>query len=253
LQYNIGISTSLDGPKHLHDINRIQADGTGTYNLIVDKIKLAQKANMKVNVLIVVSKTNMNYAKEIFSELNDLNINHVGFLPCFLIYNKTVKSPSLEAGEYAKFLTSFFDLYLNNESSFEIREFDQIFSSILTKPTDICCYTGRCSNFIVIHSNCDVYACDTRSPQEKYLYGNLLTNEIQEILNSDQRKKLINKLSILPDECSECSYFDYCHNGCYNMRVNGRFNYCEDRKVLFKYMLDLARNIINEGGKPNVN
>jgi uncharacterized protein len=247
--YDIVISTSLDGPKQLHDINRKYADGRGSYDLVVGKIKMAQNAGLKVNVLTVVSKTNMDNALEVFNELNLLEINHVGFLQCYSMVNDKLLFPSLESGDYAKFMISFFDLFLTHECSFKVREFDQLFSGIVNHSQDVCCHTGNCGNFICINSNGDVYACDTSPQSNQYRFGNITLTHLKEIFESEQRKKLINDLCNVHDDCVNCVYFGYCHNGCYNMRINGKYNYCEDRKLLYGYMLDLARNLINNKKK----
>jgi len=43
-KYNIGVGISIDGPKEYHDKYRIDKKGNGTYDRIVDKLKILQNA-----------------------------------------------------------------------------------------------------------------------------------------------------------------------------------------------------------------
>jgi uncharacterized protein len=246
--YNIGISTSLDGTRQLHNINRKYADGRGSYDIVSEKIKLAQKAGVKVNVLTVVSKLNMNNVIEIFNELNEQDINHVGFLPCYLIKDNSLKYPSLYPSDYAKFMIDFFNLFLSRECCFKIREFEQLFSGIINDKQDMCSYTGHCGNFVCIDSSGDVYACDTGPIGSQYSFGNIVSDSLNNILSSEKWQSFIQDLGNFNADCLKCDYFHYCHNGCYNMRINGKYNYCEDRKMLYRYMLSMVRNLIHKGG-----
>jgi len=247
--HNITLSTSLDGTIQLHNRNRKYPDGSGSYDKVTEKIKMAQEAGLKVNVLTVVSKTNMYNANEIFNELNSLNINHVGFLQCYSIVNNNLRYPSLEPGDYAKFLIDFFTLFLHKESSFKIREFEQLFTGIINVKQDVCCFTGHCSDFICINSNGDVYACDTSPQSSEYIFGNITKESLVNILSSEKRNYLIKDISNIHSDCTECNYLDYCHNGCYNMRIKNKYYFCADRQSLYEFMLDTARKLIKEGGE----
>lgn len=246
-EYNINVSTSLDGPKYLHNAHRKSGDGKGTYDLVVDKIRLVQNAGLHINILTVISKTNMAHACEIFENLNALNINSVGFLPCYISSsNGELKYPTLDPGDYAEFIISFFELYLKHKSSFTIREFDQMFGSILGRRPDMCNYTGSCDNFICIDNNLEVYACD-KSPHSNQYFGNLSTANLNEILN--QREHFIRDIGVMSSECTVCEYLRYCNNGCYNLRENGKYRFCEDRKKVFCFLLEFSRHIIAKGGE----
>lgn len=247
LDYDIPVSTSLDGNKLLHNEYRKFANGKGSYDLIVNKIKHAQSAGLIVNILVVISKTNMNCAQEIFNMINNLNIHHVGFLTCFLSENGTLKYPSLEPGDFAKFLIPFFELYTNEPCSFTVREFEQLLSGSVRVYGGTCSFAGNCQNFICINSNGDVYACDTSPLSNEYRFGNISNQNLEEILSSPQRSKLLESYNVVPDKCLSCDYHLFCNNGCYNMRINnGQYLFCKDRKLLYEYMLGVTRQVIRK-------
>lgn len=248
LDYGITVSTSLDGTEFMNDKHRRFANGSGSYNLVVERIKSAKKAGLLVNVLVVISKTNMNYPEEIFKMFNNLNIDEVCFLPCVSMKNTIVKHCSLDPGDYAKFLLPFFDLYINNQCSFKVREFDQFFLGSLNLCGGVCNFTGNCQNFVSINSRGDVYACDTVPEIDEYRFGNIVNQGLEVILNSMQRKNFIENTHHLSEECIRCDYRNVCNNGCYNMRVGGHYCFCQDRKKIYRYVLDTVRTVIKKGG-----
>jgi His-Xaa-Ser system radical SAM maturase HxsB len=69
---NIGLCTSLDGPKFIHDFNRPLLGNSGSYDSVVKWIKIGndayKKNNSSVNALITVTKKAIDYPKAIVDE-----------------------------------------------------------------------------------------------------------------------------------------------------------------------------------------
>lgn len=242
-KHNITISTSLDGSQRLHDINRVTSGGIGTFGIIKDKIELAQSRGFNVNVLCVVSKTNVDFPEEVCDSFNALGINHVGFLPCYKTDNRNIVYPSLSPGEYGSFMTRVFDLFLDKKLTFEVREFEQFFGGVIGHPQDICSFTGHCTHFICINSDGDVFSCDTSPQDDDHLFGNILKTSLQELLRSSKYTAFSCRTQQIPSSCKQCRFFTHCHNGCFNMRTNGTYRFCEDRKALYTYFEHLIRKI----------
>lgn len=251
-KYNITLSSSLDGPMHLHDINRVKSNGQGTFQLVKEKIALALGRGFRVNILCVISKTNVDYPEEICKTFNSLGINHVGFLPCYQIYDGNVVYPSLSPGEYGRFITKVFNLFLTQKVNFQIREFEQFFGGVIGHPQDICSFTGHCNRFICIDYNGDVYSCDTSPQDDDHSFGNLAYNSLHKLLETEKYKNFSCDTANFPISCKMCEYFDHCHNGCYNMRPKGKYQFCEDRKIIFSYLETLVRTINVKGDFANV-
>jgi len=67
--FDVEICTSLDGPRHIHNANRIFANGKGTYDRVVKNIsKLKKKFGKRVNLLPTITKYSLKYFKEIIDE-----------------------------------------------------------------------------------------------------------------------------------------------------------------------------------------
>ena len=241
---NIFISTSIDGSKEMHDKNRVFFDGTGSYNELIEKIKLAQSYDININALCVVSKENKNKAKEICKNLNDLNIKHVGFLPCFKINNGIIEYPSLEPNDYGNFMVDMFELLLNGIAKFEIREFEQILKACLGKKTNTCSFSGECRKFICVNSKGIIYSCDTEIDNENNKIGCILNESINSNIFIERHKKYLKNKKVLSTLCEKCEYVKYCNNGCPNKMLNSKYYFCNDRKIMFKYVENILHDII---------
>lgn len=245
LKNNITISTSIDGPQHLHDENRRFANEKGSFNLLVEKIKLAKSFSLKINALCVISKSNLNYPLEVCDNFNKLGISHVGFLPCYKEKNGIFVYPSLSPGEYGKFMVSVFQFFLNGQLKFNIREFEQVYGAIIGKKPSTCCFSGSCFNFICIDSYGNIFPCDTSYGIEKFKLGNIHDDSLEKIYKTTKYKSYMDFINNTPDECNHCLHFDKCHNGCPNMRINDKYIYCIDRKLLFDYVENEIKHILN--------
>lgn len=245
-KYNVTISTSIDGTKELHNKNRVFANGLGSFDKLVNNIKLAQSYGIKVNALCVVSKENVKCVEEICKIFNELNIPHVGFLPCFKKNKEIVEYPSLYPTEFGNFMINMFELFLNGSANFEIREFEQIIKSCFSKKPNTCSFSGNCNRFISIDSQGVVYSCDTELNDNKNKLGCIINQSLKDIVLSKTYKNYMNKKKTISYLCKQCEYLNYCNNGCPNKQNNDMYYFCEDRKIMFKYLNNVLYNIINK-------
>jgi len=65
VENEVSVSVSLDGSKDLHDVNRIFANGEGTFETVLKNIKWLQKAGANVSVSCTISKANIDQLEEV--------------------------------------------------------------------------------------------------------------------------------------------------------------------------------------------
>jgi uncharacterized protein len=77
------ISTSLDGPRALHDTNRPLADGTGSYDRVVRNIALTQRAlgADRVSALLTVTSHNIDRLSEVIDEYRRRGLHSIFIRP----------------------------------------------------------------------------------------------------------------------------------------------------------------------------
>ncbi len=110
------VGLSLDGDEVLHNINRIDSEGKGTYQKVYNLFKLLRSYNVYVNILSVVTKTLAEQGKKAYESLKNIGCEYIQFIACLDPKNKKRGSEpySLTPKTYGKFLCDVFDIYYDD-------------------------------------------------------------------------------------------------------------------------------------------
>jgi len=80
-EHKINYCSSLDGPRFIHDKQRVHDDGEGSFLEFVESVKLLQEKGMQTpSVLTVITKESMPYYKEIVDMHKDLGRDKINFI-----------------------------------------------------------------------------------------------------------------------------------------------------------------------------
>ncbi|GAI38920.1 unnamed protein product [marine sediment metagenome] len=80
------ITTSLDGPKTIHDSQRKYLNNKGSYEEVIYWVDILQKKyKIPLSVISVITQNSLGYEKEIVDELIKHNLINFKFLPVNLI------------------------------------------------------------------------------------------------------------------------------------------------------------------------
>lgn len=244
LRNGFKVGVSLDGPKALHDANRVTLRGAGTHDRIMANVVSARKQGLRFSVIATINKANVSSPEEIFRFFVDNGITSFGFNMVFeRSENGSPTLLSISNEEYAAFQNRIFDLWLAEDSSrIRVRHIDSIVGGMLGLPVKSCIYAGTCQRFISINSNGDVYPCErlTAAPR----LGNLNESSLPEIVGARRYRRHVRRTTTLPAECRSCKYLTICRNGCTHHRVEGRLFFCEGRKAVFQHMEVAVSRII---------
>jgi len=243
-KYGFKVGTSLDGPEHLHNLTRDRS-----YQKVIRGIKNIQATSNTVGVVITISTFNVDYPDEIWEKLilpKDLatawEIN---------ICTSTETSsftPSEEKSIW--FLCRLFDLWLENDNpEIYIKTFRVVLRALMgANPGDCAFECNKCNLFLAIDELGDVYTCNRFLKREVAHLGNIKTQKLQDILNSEKAKTLYWKISGLKPECKNCKWLLACGGGCAFQRwmSTGRFDAgfpeCKIRKALFSHIENKIKN-----------
>jgi uncharacterized protein len=105
---------------------------------------------------------------------------------------------------------------------------------------------AECGGYVVIEHNGDVYSCDFFVKPEWKL-GNVLTDDLQSLLNSPLQTQFGNWKADLPSKCRECRWLQQCRGGCPKDRTRdprdqGSDHFCEAYLMFFDHAhADLLR------------
>lgn len=110
-QFLVGLS--LDGTKDLHDGNRVDPKGKGTWNTVTRALTLLQKWDVPVNLLCVVTGAAARRGQAVYQGLKKLGGRYLQFIPCLdpLEEERGGRPFSLTPERYGQFLCTVFDLW----------------------------------------------------------------------------------------------------------------------------------------------
>lgn len=223
LKQRVGICTSLDGPKEVHDKNRKYIGGEGSYDDVVKWIKVIKgkenkKEGPRLNALATVTRFSLPYYKEIVDEYQKLGLKKVWFryLNQLGFAQPAWERISYSAQEFLDFWKKGVD-YVHSEK----RNMAEMSSGILLKKM----LSKDDPNFLDIMSPCgaaigqmaymydgNIYSCDEGRMYggEFFKLGNVNQDSYTDVLSAPKTCGLI--ASSVNEEylCDNCVYQPYC-------------------------------------------
>nr|WP_240648444.1 radical SAM protein [Pararobbsia silviterrae] len=77
------IGISIDGPRELHDAERVDRRGRPTFDLVMRGVALLRKHGVRVNTLTVVNRVNAKRPIDVYRFLRDeIGSTYIQFIPC---------------------------------------------------------------------------------------------------------------------------------------------------------------------------
>lgn len=256
------VGISIDGPKDLHDVYRVDKGGSGSFDRVMDGLALLRKHGVEFNVLTTVHRANEAYPLEVYRFLRDeIGARFVQFIPIVERDNETgfqegdrVTDRSVTPRGYGTFLTTIFDEWVQRDVG---RVFVQMFDETLAKYTghggSLCVFQETCGSALALEHNGDVYSCDHFVEPDHHL-GNLNELPLCTMVESAQQAAFGQaKLDTLHEKCRSCDVRWLCHGGCPKDRIvdtggaDERLNYlCEGYESYFTHTEDAMRFMANE-------
>lgn len=217
---------TIDGLRNQHDNQRINADGSGTYDKIIKNLHDI-KMNKKYNKAEIVIRTNVT--KEILEHISE----YVNFMKESFLDDRRFSLRFNQAGDIGgERVKSFKDKLIGNEDMFSssvqavINQGNE--SHVLDKlrcftPMGLKCYASR-KNCFVIGSDANIYKCTVHFDMKQNQIGNLLESGemmLNEVLHNQwyiKNRKSIN------ENCMMCNYFPVCGGGSCPYKFNFESN-----------------------------
>lgn len=254
---NFLVGLSFDGPKEIHDMNRVDSRQSGTYNRVMKTVAIFNKYKVEYNILSVITSLTARHVAKIYKFYKQNNFKYLQFISCLDPLNepKGQHPYSLEPKDLEGFLKISFDRWYEDVMKGDyvsIRYFDNLISMIMGYKPEACNMNGRCTCQFVIEADGGVYPCDFYVLDE-WNIGNIKEKSIDEILNSEKAHNFVgNSLNVM-EECKKCTWYGLCRGGCRRERENfevGNISlnyYCTAYKQFFDYayprLLNVARRL----------
>lgn len=240
-KYEFHIGISLDGLSSVHDRQRRDISGNGTFDLIFRNIRKLQSDNLPVSALMVLTKNSLNTDYGYLNYLSEYHIP-VKINPLLKIGQALVHEElCLDEGDYGRYLIGLHKYVLEQEIGIHISPLAELQQAIIheAEPRG-CVFHGSCSyNFICIDQIGTLYPCGRFADQHKCILGNIyegITKEGRRI----QENLYARRSYSLPEKCQSCRYIKLCHAGCSAVTEVGEIGkpsvMCGDYHILFDYL-----------------
>lgn len=215
----VKISTSLDGPKELHDSNRPLRNGKGSYEQVIRWIEEIRKRNQFLGAIPTITKHSLNYPKEIvdeymkngFSQIRMRELNIAG--SAIQSWNDIGYTPE----EFLRFWKEYFE-YVISINKRGVRFSDEtssfILKRILCKKSELnACLNSPCGIGTIqcaYTHNGDIYTCDEARSDETFKLGNVKDNSYQKVFSSSHVSAFVGLSSCLAFSCENCVWNPFC-------------------------------------------
>jgi len=270
---NINVGISLDGPEFIHDYNRKNWAGGGSFKEVMRAIELFKKYNIGLRAICVVTKHSLDYPDEIFNFFVEngikwvgLNVDEVDGFNALSSLKDENRISSETIGKFSSFISIFYNNWRKNHEKICIREFDNLINMIQAKITDpsfrVLPNALKDLEVITISKNGNI---TTNSPEfaggmsdeyDNFIVGNINSiNDIKEIKGHPVYVKMNRDIKVGVDNCaSSCKYFDFCGGGYITNKFyeNGSLQSTETTTCIFhkqKISSIVIQKLVEESSK----
>lgn len=261
--HEVYISTSLDGPRDLHNLNRPRP-GKNSYELTIEGINKVRSVlgPDKISALMTTTQRSLPQVKEIIDEYLKQKFNSIFLRPIspygFAMRTKTFHSYHID--EWLKFYKLGLDyiIEINKSGLFFIEQYAAIILNKILSPlgntyVDLQSPSGIGINCIVFNYDGNVYASDEsrmlkEMGDEKFCIGNLYTDSYRDIMLSDSLLDPIEQTLLESSPmCNDCAFLPYCGSDpVYHYATQGDYvgnklisGFCKKNMSIFRYLISL--------------
>ena len=262
----ISVGVSIDGPRFLHDVNRVTRSGRGTFDRTVAGIRRLRRHHVPFHVISVLSPESLAAPSEMFDFYGEEGIERI----CFNVEESEGDHVSRSFGEadiedsYYRFLREFWRLAAASPDRFAfIREIDDATQQVL-RPREAAFFNQLVAPFAITSmdwaGNLATFSPELlglkNAAYDDFIIGNINRDRLTDL---PQRPVLIKMLADINEGvelCRQrCEYFSVCGGGepVNKLAENGTFvstetTYCRMTKMrATDLVLDLLDGVGQQG------
>jgi uncharacterized protein len=220
----ISVGVSIDGPRHLHDRNRVTRSGRGTFDKTIAGVRRLKQHGLPFHVISVLTAASLAVPEEMFDFYLAEGIEHV----CFNVEESEGEHRSesfAEAGiedAYYRFLSEFWRLAAANPGRIQfIREIDDIQRNIL-RPNGASFLNQLATPFAIVSMDWTGNIA-TFSPEllglknalyDDFVLGNINRDRLVDLAERPLLARMTADIDAGIGLCREsCEYFSVCGGG----------------------------------------
>ncbi len=237
-KHNFAVGLSLDGPQEIHDRYRCDRKGKGSFDKVMQGLKLLQEHKIEYNVMACVARETARKPLDVYRFLRDQGVEFIQFSPVVERMpdarsrrhglrlsepaslgkdeQRTEVTPwSVIPDEYGDFLIDIYEEWVRHDvGRVFVMNFEWALNAWIGNPSPVCIHAKQCGRSLALEHNGDVYACD-HCVYPEYRLGNILTEALPGLAQRSRRSGFgVSKETALPRWCRECDVLAACQGGC---------------------------------------
>jgi uncharacterized protein len=264
--HSISLSTSLDGPAALHNLNRPRP-GNNSHALVLENLSLARQrlGSDAVSALMTTTWETLRQPREVVDEYVRLGFRSI-FLRSISPYGFAVRGRQARAYETERFLEFYrealeYIIDLNRAGTAVTEIFSQILLQKILTPfgtgyVDLQSPAGAGVNVVAYNYDGNVYASDearmlAEMDDRTFCLGNVHEQSFEQLFGGEIVQGLLESscAETLPG-CSECAFVPYCgadpvfHWATQGDPVGHRPTsaFCQKHMGVFRHLFELLKN-----------
>ncbi len=233
------VNVSLDGPRAVHDRERVDRRGRGTYDRTFAGLETLRRAGIEPAVFSVM-RDDEGAGVTLYQHYKALGIQ-AGEL-CIPVYNwHTEMDPDARSARLLAQLTTFYQAWRADARPMRVRLLDSVIHRIRCGQHLACHHAGCCTEVVTVEPTGDVYLCDDLLGMDyraAKLGPNVLSCDFAHVADLVAAVGRRRHYADVGDDCHRCAVYDICCGGCPATRWDGtsyvnRSAHCAIFKSLF--------------------
>ncbi|MFH1432631.1 MAG: radical SAM protein [archaeon] len=251
LKNNIGLCSSLDGPRELHDANRKYPDGQGSYDAVMKGIDFFAKIGRKIPLMPTITAESLKLdPKAIVDEYRKAGLDHIVLRPVCPIGRARSGSLLMEPKDYFEFWKKALDymiaLSMDGNVFYDKTVQDMLVAIFTTRRQNMCMRRpcGAGINHFAFYLDGSIYACDNGKKMDAFKLGNVCESSYEDVfLNTLQLRANTTEFQPLCDTCvygafcGSCMCKSYARSGKVVPMTPMDFD-CKINKMMFDHIFD---------------
>lgn len=243
-EYNVQLSTSLDGPRHINDLAR----GQGYFDRTLRGVDLARLYGLRPGVICTFTRQSassyMQVLQFFLSEALPFSVHAA--LPSPGLRTDQV---SLSPDQYADLMIALFDAYQPHMGAFHISTFDLLLRSLACQSGALCTFGECLGSYLAFAPDGEIYTCNRFAGHPEWSLGHIQQQPgLAMLALSPVWARLQEQQRTADTSCKGCPYHAICRGGCpftsliasTNRPAHARDPYCPAYQRIFAHLTDRA-------------
>ena len=250
-RFDVGLS--IDGPAAVHDKNRRQLGGAGTFERVSAAVRRLREAGIEPDLLCTVNAVSQEQPLEVYRALREMQCGWVQFIPVVIRDGAGGVAPGSVSPEgYGRFLIAVFDEWVRCDlGKLDVQLFAEMARVMAGGEASLCWMKPTCGHVLIVEEDGAVYSCDHFVDPEHRL-GTLFDGSLARLAEGESQRAFgLGKRDGLTDECKACPYLRFCNGGCPKDRFGfsaegqpGQYWLCRGLKAFFSHAEPILKRVM---------